>query len=109
MESDTGAAEDAIVDPLWELTLLALAEGLDLHRFSGEAREALPGTLAMSALDVALAMLVRHPVWTRRLAALHAAALQGSGVDRGKLDSVVARYPLPGGGRSATEGRGRGR
>jgi len=96
VQIDTPDPEDVLVQPLWELTLLALEEGLELHRFSKEPRETLPGTLAMTALDVTLAMLVRHPVWTHRLADLHEVVLEGKGVEGAKLDALVERYPLDG-------------
>ena len=81
VQIDTPDPEDVLVQPLWELTLLALEEGLDLHRLGEEPQETLPGTLAMTALDVTLAMLVRHPVWTHRLAELHRVVLEGKGAD----------------------------
>ena len=96
VQIDTPDPEDVLVQPLWELTLLALEEGLDLHRFGKEPPGSLPGTLAMTALDVTLAMLVRHPVWTHRLADLHGVVLEGKGVEGAKLDALVQRFPLEG-------------
>ena len=96
MEAKAPDPEDVLVQPLWELSLLALEEGLDLHRFSKEPPGSLPGTLAMTALDGALVMLVRHPVWTHRLAELHGVVLEGKGADGAKLDALVGRYPLEG-------------
>ncbi len=96
MEAKVPDPEDVLVQPLWELSLLALEEGLDLHRFSKEPSASLPGTLAMTALDVTLVMLVRHPVWTHRLADLHRVVLEGKGVEGAKLDALVERYQLEG-------------
>ena len=90
VQADISDPDDLLVPPLWELTLLALQEGLDLHRSSEEQPENLPFTLVMSGLDAALAMLVRHPLWARRLAELH----EGTGVDAAMLDALVERHPL---------------
>ena len=74
--------------------MLALQEGLDLHRWSEERPEMLPFTLVMSGMDAVLAMQVRHPEWTSRLAELHGVVVEGAGVDRALLDALVERFPL---------------
>ena len=84
------------MQPLSELMMLALEEGVERARRDKEPPETLAPTVALATMDVALAMLVRHPRWTRRLGALHAVLVDGKAFDGAKLDALVERFPLEG-------------
>ena len=89
-------AEELVVAVLWDLAGMALEEGLELHRSYSEKTEELPFTLVLSALDVALALVVRHPEWTGRLAALRLGLGEGELSDANTLDRFVELRPLNG-------------